>query len=81
MANLYQVTYQIHAPNNNIGGNGGDADLYRRDPVEVIVVAVAADPATLQTVILNNIPALASGEVMDILSSEQLVYGDKPIFQ
>lgn len=81
MANLYQVTYQIHAPNTNIGGNGGDADLYRRDPVNVIVVANAGDSATLQTVVLNNIPALASGEVMDFLSIEQLVYEDKPIYQ
>ena len=73
----YQVTYQIHMPN----PNAGPADLYRRDPVAVIVVASAGDPATLQTVILNNIPALVAGEVMDLLSIEQLVYGDRPIYQ
>lgn len=80
MPNLYQVAYQIHLPSQSVPLNGGSADAYRRDPVEVIVVAAAGDSATLQAVILNNIPALASGEAMDFLSIEQLVYGDKPIY-
>jgi len=46
-----------------------------------LVVASAGDSATLQTVILNNIPALAGGEIMDFLSIEQIVYDDKPLFQ
>lgn len=80
MPNLYQVTYQIHMPNPQANIVGGAADSYRRDSVAVIVVANAGDSATLQTVVLNNIPALVAGEAIDFLSIEQLVYDDRPIY-
>lgn len=80
MPNLYQVTYQVRQPNLNVNISGGDPDNYRRDPQEAILIAAAGDGPTLQTVLGSNVP-LQSGEVIDILSSEQIVYGDKPIFQ
>ena len=44
-----------------------------------MVIAAAADQATISAVI-NNI-TLQPGEVFDILSVEQLIYEDRPIYQ
>jgi hypothetical protein len=63
--NVYAVTYQVHLPDPN-SATDGTADLYRKPPVEALVIAAAQDQATLSTVINNNI-TLAPGEVYDIL--------------
>jgi hypothetical protein len=77
--NVYIVTYQVHLPDPNAASDG-PADLYRKAPVEVLVIAAAQDQATLSTVINNNI-TLAPGEVYDILQIEQVPLGDRQIYQ
>jgi len=76
--NIYQVTYQVHLPDTTQGDT--KADVYRRDPVEAIVVAAGQDPPTLSAVINANI-ALQAGKVYDILEVEQVMFGTKPLFQ
>jgi len=77
--NVYAVTYQVHLPDPN-SAIDGTADVYRKAPVEVIVIAAAQDQATLSTVINNNI-SLQPGEVYDILEVEQIPFADRPIYQ
>jgi len=79
--NVCAVTYQVHLPDPNSVTDGGlAADLYRKAPVEVLVIAAAQDQATLSTVINNNI-SLQPGEVYDILQIEQIPLGDRLIYQ
>lgn len=77
--NVYIVTYQVHLPDPN-AATDGPADVYRKAPVEVLVVAAAQDQATLSTVINNNI-TLQPGEIFDILQVEQVPFGDRQIYQ
>ena len=78
MPNIYQVSYQVHLPASAPGAPS--ADVYRRDPQEAMVIAAASDQATISTVINNNI-TLQPGELIDILSVQQLAYADRPVFQ
>lgn len=80
MANqIYAVTYQVHLPD-TASAIDGTADLYRKAPVEVLVIAAAQDQATLSAVINNHI-TLQPGEVYNILQIEALPFADRPIYQ
>ena len=45
-----------------------------------MVIAAAGNQATISTVIINNI-TLRPGKVFEILSIEQPIYKDRPIYQ
>jgi hypothetical protein len=71
------VQYQVHLP---APASASTADVYRRDPQVAMVIAATADQATISAVIINNI-TLQPGEVFGVLSVEQLIYEDRPIYQ
>lgn len=75
------VTFQIHKPDPN-SATTGNADLYRRQPVEVIVIYDGTTTG-LNTVAANNLnPTLQPGEVFDVLQVINSPFADNPaIFQ
>jgi hypothetical protein len=75
---LFAVTYQAHKPDPNACDT--TADIYRLAPVEALVLAAGQDGSTLSTVITNNI-TLQPGETFDILQVEQVLFGNRPIYQ
>ena len=77
--NIYFVTYQITKPDPNAAGDAS-AYLYRRDPVECLVLAAAQDNATLSAVITPNI-TLAAGEQLEIVQIESFDLGNRLVYQ
>lgn len=68
--NVYSVTFQIHLPNSG----AGVVDIYRRTPRTALVIAPTANESDVRPV-LNNHVTLQAGEVFDILSATQQVFG------
>ncbi len=75
---LFAVTYQVHKPDPNTSDT--TPDVYRLAPVEALVLAAGQDGSTLSAVITNNI-TLQPGETFDILQVEQVLFGNRPIYQ